>query len=115
MLFSSLFWLFFFFLMIRRPPRSTLFPYTTLFRSLDRRPCGLVSEEDRRQPAPRPRHERRGDRHQHAGAVSRAPVGRHRAAMLHPPETFERSVEHVARRAAADVGDEADAARIAFA
>src|SRR5256885_17032749 len=28
----------FFFLMIRRPPRSTLFPYTTLFRSL-RGPC----------------------------------------------------------------------------
>src|SRR2546428_2621825 len=27
---------FFFFLMIRRPPRSTLFPYTTLFRSLQR-------------------------------------------------------------------------------
>src|SRR2546430_10377466 len=27
--------LFFFFLMIRRPPRSTLFPYTTLFRSCD--------------------------------------------------------------------------------
>src|SRR5438067_12216559 len=26
---------FFFFLMIRRPPRSTLFPYTTLFRSWD--------------------------------------------------------------------------------
>src|SRR5687768_18452762 len=26
--------LFLFFLMIRRPPRSTLFPYTTLFRSL---------------------------------------------------------------------------------
>src|SRR5207253_7652846 len=32
------FWVFlFFFLMIRRPPRSTLFPYTTLFRS-QRRP-----------------------------------------------------------------------------
>src|SRR3712207_9254880 len=29
----------FFFLMIRRPPRSTLFPYTTLFRSLI---CGLI-------------------------------------------------------------------------
>src|SRR2546426_5972241 len=28
--------IFFFFLMIRRPPRSTLFPYTTLFRSLAR-------------------------------------------------------------------------------
>src|SRR2546429_7303484 len=27
---------FFFFLMIRRPPRSTLFPYTTLFRSTRR-------------------------------------------------------------------------------
>src|SRR5437588_9464869 len=27
--------MFFFFLMIRRPPRSTLFPYTTLFRSRD--------------------------------------------------------------------------------
>src|SRR5260221_3523525 len=31
----SLPFLFFFFLMIRRPPRSTLFPYTTLFRSID--------------------------------------------------------------------------------
>src|SRR2546426_9946162 len=30
---SSTISLFFFFLMIRRPPRSTLFPYTTLFRS----------------------------------------------------------------------------------
>src|SRR2546429_3638134 len=31
----------FFFLMIRRPPRSTLFPYTTLFRS--RQPAGAVA------------------------------------------------------------------------
>src|SRR5437016_11882546 len=31
----SLFSFCFFFLMIRRPPRSTLFPYTTLFRSTD--------------------------------------------------------------------------------
>src|SRR2546430_13241458 len=30
---ALLYCLFFFFLMIRRPPRSTLFPYTTLFRS----------------------------------------------------------------------------------
>src|SRR2546421_6267905 len=45
--------LFFFFLMIRRPPRSTLFPYTTLFRSViflahlclsfARRPCSSRS------------------------------------------------------------------------
>src|SRR5256885_3262201 len=34
-MFRVVFTLFFFFLMIRRPPRSTLFPYTTLFRS----PC----------------------------------------------------------------------------
>src|SRR6266536_143761 len=32
-LFYSFFILLFFFLLIRRPPRSTLFPYTTLFRS----------------------------------------------------------------------------------
>src|SRR5688572_33439551 len=40
--FFSFFYLFFFsffFLMIRRPPRSTLFPYTTLFRSV---PDGLA-------------------------------------------------------------------------
>src|SRR3712207_7712792 len=33
---SLLLFVFFFFLMIRRPPRSTLFPYTTLFRSAGR-------------------------------------------------------------------------------
>src|SRR5256714_14862783 len=33
MIHRSLHFDFFFFLMIRRPPRSTLFPYTTLFRS----------------------------------------------------------------------------------
>src|SRR5256885_11511612 len=36
---------FFFFLMIRRPPRSTLFPYTTLFRS------GLLVETARQRNA----------------------------------------------------------------
>src|SRR5215510_10644390 len=36
---------FFFFLMIRRPPRSTLFPYTTLFRSVG---CALVVHAARR-------------------------------------------------------------------
>src|SRR5256885_8471455 len=33
---------FFFFLMIRRPPRSTLFPYTTLFRSALGRDLSLL-------------------------------------------------------------------------
>src|SRR5215216_7110220 len=40
--FSFLFFCVFFFLMIRRPPRSTLFPYTTLFRSL--RPCSRSTD-----------------------------------------------------------------------
>src|SRR2546425_203682 len=39
----------FFFLMIRRPPRSTLFPYTTLFRSL--RHAGADHEELEREPS----------------------------------------------------------------
>src|SRR5258705_11698642 len=34
----------FFFLMIRRPPRSTLFPYTTLFRSRLRRQAEVVGD-----------------------------------------------------------------------
>src|SRR3712207_8525467 len=51
--------MFFFFLMIRRPPRSTLFPYTTLFRSAPA-PAGggVVGRGDGADPAggalPRP-------------------------------------------------------------
>src|SRR5688572_32695626 len=36
----------FFFLMIRRPPRSTLFPYTTLFRSGDAPTAKVLSPAD---------------------------------------------------------------------
>src|SRR3712207_7364459 len=49
-----------FFLMIRRPPRSTLFPYTTLFRSRGRpgrtrRQCGPVDDQvDRWAPTDEP-------------------------------------------------------------
>src|SRR2546427_4208695 len=44
----------FFFLMIRRPPRSTLFPYTTLFRSHARaRRPSLPSARDRARDGPR--------------------------------------------------------------
>src|SRR2546430_11761654 len=38
----------FFFLMIRRPPRSTLFPYTTLFRSHRRGPLERLGGRQRR-------------------------------------------------------------------
>src|SRR5688572_33387537 len=51
-----------FFLMIRRPPRSTLFPYTTLFRSLQAHP-----------------HRRRADAHRAAGARSLRQPGRSRS------------------------------------
>src|SRR2546426_4850684 len=70
MLLSSLV-LSFFFLMIRRPPRSTLFPYTTLFRSPQPdadcdlpRQRGCVHPQERQPPARRadPRHPRRGSR-----------------------------------------------------
>src|SRR2546430_14637989 len=44
----------FFFLMIRRPPRSTLFPYTTLFRSPNR------AGRHRQQVAPRRQRHSRG-------------------------------------------------------
>src|SRR2546430_6647206 len=45
--------IFFFFLMIRRPPRSTLFPYTTLFRSC--RSSATCSSASRRSPPRKPR------------------------------------------------------------
>src|SRR2546429_7836948 len=58
--------IFFFFLMIRRPPRSTLFPYTTLFRSQRHgaaadgrargRPPGQGDGPGGPGGAPRPRH-----------------------------------------------------------
>src|SRR5689334_23958257 len=54
--------LFFFFLKILRPPRSTLFPYTTLFRS---RPIQAVRQHDEQdeelqESQPRQRREHRG-------------------------------------------------------
>src|SRR3712207_8197564 len=52
--------------MIRRPPRSTLFPYTTLFRSLPRRIAGQV-------PGPGGREARRRERGRRARAARQAP------------------------------------------
>src|SRR3712207_9298159 len=75
---SLLCWcLFFFFLMIRRPPRSTLFPYTTLFRSgRARRPA-----RERR---------RRGGRLR-GGAVREGPRPRAQTARLHDREGDRKS------------------------
>src|SRR2546426_5810838 len=84
--------------MIRRPPRSTLFPYTTLFRSLSRRPRppGLV-------PAPpsRLRPRRR--------AVSPLRRADPRAAHRRPVELLLPALPGVGRGAHIDgVGAEAD-------
>src|SRR6476620_12506089 len=51
--------LFFFFLMIRRPPRSTLFPYTTLFRSRRGSDAAPVPPDA---PGHRPRRDRKSTR-----------------------------------------------------
>src|SRR2546426_4307052 len=52
--------------MIRRPPRSTLFPYTTLFRSLGHRQHGGPGTDrlhaDRRGPARQPADRQAGER-----------------------------------------------------
>src|SRR5690349_23440097 len=60
----------FFFLMIRRPPRSTLFPYTTLFRSLGTQGRAARSEGH-------PAEERAGDDH-HLAAGRADPPAPHR-------------------------------------
>src|SRR5207249_8415653 len=73
---------FFLFFRTRRPPRSTLFPYTTLFRSQVR---GLQDHGHRRRlraarRLPRLRHAGRADRQAGSGHAGEAPVvarGRH--------------------------------------
>src|SRR2546427_4720849 len=69
----------FFFLMIRRPPRSTLFPYTTLFRSEGlQRGRGCL----------------RGDPLDHLIAPLARRVGEHAAARLAFVDDRQRSEEH---------------------
>src|SRR5687767_15335956 len=62
---------FFFFLMLRRPPRSTLFPYTTLFRSI----CACVRWSCRT-PSHARRSARRRARCLPSGTVRRRPGSR---------------------------------------
>src|SRR3989441_8754047 len=53
--------------MIRRPPRSTLFPYTTLFRSPDR--AGEGAGGDRREPGPGEGGEEQGRSEEHTSEL----------------------------------------------
>src|SRR2546421_247376 len=82
----------FFFLMIRRPPRSTLFPYTTLFRSTIKARLAELAALDQAQA--------QQTRHVHAIALLKAREDELlaqaqglAAARLHGPST-ERSEEH---------------------
>src|SRR2546429_7164609 len=63
----------FFFLMIRRPPRSTLFPYTTLFRSLSS--VVLVRSHTPYQPPWRSRDGRSRDSKTGAGPMKTVEAG----------------------------------------
>src|SRR6266849_7414257 len=56
-MFDNSTYVYFFFLMIRRPPRSTLFPYTTLFRSRAARPQRPTTSAMRRSTCTRTRSE----------------------------------------------------------
>src|SRR3712207_7704883 len=58
--------------MIRRPPRSTLFPYTTLFRSFVIEPAGIVRPPARGRTAVRAAHA--GKSHAADGARSHEPA-----------------------------------------
>src|SRR5258708_19424809 len=66
--------------MIRRPPRSTLFPYTTLFRSAQPESCGACALKSRCTVSPR----RIVTRHLHEEALQR----------MQRRATPERSEEH---------------------
>src|SRR2546429_2447607 len=72
--------------MIRRPPRSTLFPYTTLFRSLLLSPRSAGA-------APRERHRERDDHEQGGERVHGEGQGRAHAGRA-PGLRRERSEEH---------------------
>src|SRR3712207_7504088 len=77
---------FFFFLMIRRPPRSTLFPYTTLFRSLHVHP-----------EAPPPRG-RQDPRAKHGPLLARHPAAAGRQGAVRWPRSEEHTSELQSRQ-----------------
>src|SRR3712207_8754808 len=62
--------------MIRRPPRSTLFPYTTLFRSVDRHPVapGEPADAAAERQAAEPNRQRVAERGREAVGVRRQRV-----------------------------------------
>src|SRR2546426_11014650 len=84
--------------MIRRPPRSTLFPYTTLFRSIEEHSHGLVPGERALdmlvQMRPMPGDD--DDLPDHRGMVV-VPLGGRRAPVKAPRATRRRGLAHKPR------------------
>src|SRR6266496_2322130 len=80
--------MYFFFLMIRRPPRSTLFPYTTLFRSPRRAPAapGRLLDEPR------------GAAARVRGGVDAARLVDRRLVRLHRAHALDRRADAATRR-----------------
>src|SRR2546427_4750572 len=74
--------MFFFFLMIRRPPRSTLFPYTTLFRSPAHSTSSARSSRTRPDSGPS----------EYAGGANSGKASSWRTPLPHPVQS--RSEEH---------------------
>src|SRR3712207_6870427 len=78
----------FFLLMIRRPPRSTLFPYTTLFRSEieghgHAGQAGVAEEQRVQRPQPRGERAERDERvHRRRGAAKVRPGGDRKSTRL---------------------------------
>src|SRR3712207_7243335 len=76
--------------MIRRPPRSTLFPYTTLFRSLSA-PKGISQQHDHEPADHEERTERDALRHAEAGGGQAGERADEEAGERHPHDDRDRT------------------------
>src|SRR5258708_24180319 len=97
---------YFFFLMIRRPPRSTLFPYTTLFRSDDPRARGLGGRSGGDQPMAMPGESRRNadsPRHHRALAECRLRSEEHTSELQSPDHLVCRLLLEKKKKTCAEV------------
>src|SRR6476661_9219970 len=87
------FFSFFFFLMIRRPPRSTLFPYTTLFRSRrDGRTLHHVVDPRTGQPAAPRSEEHTSELQSHLNLVCRLLLEKKKIKQFTPFSLYKRHV-----------------------
>src|SRR5216684_6977606 len=85
----------FFFLMIRRPPRSTLFPYTTLFRSSRRASRAPTAAWSRRRPSrPRRSEEHTSELQSRLHLVCRLLLEKKKKTNTRPPMQTKKKKQH---------------------